>query len=209
MKFNVTNILLGVLILIMAWKVIFPEPIPDPAPITVTIPEQVGSTGTQVIERVKVVTVPIPSQAEPVTVDAELKEAYEKSKDSIEKLNLYLESIRVRDYNKTLVDNDTIKITGTGRVRGQLLDYKVDWTIKESAFEYTPEVVIRNPAFSLKGGLEFGIPKIIPDENLNSGFVAKANLRFVNRKGNSLSVGADTEKRIWIGGEFTIFKTKR
>jgi len=209
MKFNVTNILLGVLIMIMGWKVIFPEPIPDPAPITVQIPEQVGTSGTQIIERVKVVTVAIPSQDKPVSVDADLKEAYEKSKDSIEKLNLYLESIRVRDYNSTLVDNDTIKITGKGRVRGQLLDYKIDWKIKESAFTYTPEVVVREPKLSLKGGLEFGIPKIIPDSDLNSGFVAKANLRFVNRKGNSLSVGADTEKRIWIGGEFTIFKTRR
>jgi hypothetical protein len=209
MKINVTNLLLGILILVMSYKVFFPEPAPEPAPITVTIPEKVGTTGKQTIQDVRVVPIYLPNQEKPVTVDADLKDKYEKAKDSLDQLNLYLDAIRIRDYNKTFVDNDTIKISGTGRVRGQLLDYQLDWKIKESAFTYKPKVVTQFPKFSIKGELEFGLPNLLQPVGVNSpDLIAKANLRFLNRKGNSLSIGVDTEKRIWIGGGFTIFKTR-
>ena len=132
------------------------------------------------------------------------KELYEKSKDSLTRLNLYLEAIKINDYEKVLVDNDTIQITGFAKTRGSLLEYKVDYDIKSFEHTYDPEIVIRRPKLSLGFGVEAGVPTFPNGSN----FLMKGNVYFENRKGEGLQFGYDTDKRVWLGIKktFTIRK---
>ncbi len=195
MKFNVTNILIILLIGIIAWQTFFDqEKEPLPQPITITIPESKGTTGTQIVEKVVPYPVYIPSTGEKFNVDSEYKKKYEDAKDSLEKQKLYLESIRIREYNKKLVDNDTIEIHGTLKTRGSLLDYKIDYKIKSSNITYTPKIVTKRPKLSVGLGMQTGIPM-----NPETNFLMKGDIFFENRKGNGFSVGYDTDKRVWFG----------
>ena len=99
MKVNVTNILLGGLILLLVWQNFFQKNVEkEPVPITVTIPEYRGSTGERVIERVVTQPVYIPSTNQTVQVDSEWKRKYEQTQDSLEKTKLYLEAIKIKKY---------------------------------------------------------------------------------------------------------------
>lgn len=203
MKINITNILLGLLIVVLGWQNFSKGEEEKPQPITVTLPESYGSTGIQTIEKAVPYPVYIPSTGENFNVDSEWKKKYENAKDSLEKQKIYLESIKIKEYEKKLVDNDTIEITGYARTRGSLLDYSVDYRIKPSSFSYTPDVIIKRPSLSMGLGVEGGVPL-----NPNTNFLLKGNLYFENSKGNGFSVGYDTDKRVWIGVRKT-FKLKK
>lgn len=195
MKVNVTNILLGALILLLVWQNFLQKPVEkEPVPITVTIPEYKGSTGQKVIERVITQPVYLPSTKETVQVDSGWKKKYEQAQDSLEKNKLYLEAIKIKKYEKTLVDNDTIQIKGFATTRGSLLDYTVDYRIKPISLSYVPEVVTKRPTLSAGFGVEGGIPTLP-----NTSFLLKGNFKLENSKGNSINVGYDTENRFWIG----------
>lgn len=194
MKINVTNILLGLLILILVVQNFFSkEEVKEPTPITINMPEVKGTAG-EVIEKVITQPVYIPQTNQTIDVDSEWKKMYEESQDSLEKTKLYLEAIKIQKYEKTLVDNDSIQITGFATTRGSLLDYRVDYTIKPYDFIYVPEVVTQKPKFSMILGVEGGVPTTI-----NSSFILKGKLGFHNRKGNGLSLGYDTQHRIYLG----------
>lgn len=195
MKFEVRDILLVILSALMVWQIFFNEKEEKPPePITITIPEKTGTSGLQTIERVQQVPVYIPQYKEPVQVDSYYKKLYEESKDSIERMNLYLQAIKINDYDSTIVDNDTIKIDAFAKTRGSLLEYKVDYKIKPDAFTYTPQIDYRRPRLSAGFGVEGGIPTR-PETN----FLLKGNLYFENRKGNGFSLGYDTDNRVWLG----------
>ena len=196
MKFDTTKILLIILILIMGYSNFFKksEPI-EPTPVTVTIPESYGTTGLQTLEpKVIVVQTPVSQGSnQQVDVDALWKSAYEQASQEI-KDSLYNEAIRIRTYNDTIVDNDEIMIKGNARTRGTLLDFKVDYNIKERDFIYVPEVVTQYPKLSLGLGMEIGVP-IMMGENL----ALKGNLSLMNRKGYEINFSYDTDQRVWLG----------
>lgn len=192
MKINIQNILLALLIGLLAYQMFFQKE-EEPKPIQVIIPPIEGTTGTQVIEHVRTIPVYIEGQGQ-VIVDERWRDEYLNSKDSIERLNQYLKAIQVKEKEYTFIDNDTIKIDGTLKTRGDLLEYKFDYQIKERIFEYTPEVVYKRPRISLEMAVKSGIPT-----NLNSNFLMKAELGLKNKNGFGLNVGYDTDQRIWVG----------
>lgn len=204
MKINVSNILLGVLVIILLWQNFFSkEEVVQPQPVIVEIPEKSGSTGVQVVEKAVPYPVYIKETGEKYNVDLQWKKKYEEAKDSLEKQRIYLESIKIKEYEEKLVDNDTIEITGFARTRGSLLDYSVDYRIKPSSFSYIPDVITKRPSLSMGLGVEGGIPT-----NPNSNFLLKGNLYFENGKGNGLNFGYDTDNRVWVGVRKT-FKLKK
>ena len=193
MKVNVTNILLVVMILLLGWTNIFNNNI-EPQPINITIPSTSGTTGDVNLEpKVTVDTVYLPSK-EKIVVDSKYRELYEKTTDSIKKLNLYLKSIQIRDYDTTFVDNEEVLIKGKIKTRGSLLGYKVDYTIKETSFTYTPKVISQLPKLSLGVGIETGIPTV-PTSN----FLVKGNISLMNRQGHEISGSYDSDNRVWVG----------
>lgn len=189
---KITDILLALGIGLLAYHFFFQKD-EEPKPIQVIIPPIEGSTGTQIIEHVKTIPVYIEGQGQ-VIVDERWRDEYLNSKDSIERLNQYLKAIQVKEKEYTFIDNDTIKIDGTLKTRGDLLEYKLDYQIKERIFEYTPEVVYKRPRISLEMAVKSGIPT-----NLNSNFIMKGELGLKNKNGFGLNVGYDTDNRIWAG----------
>lgn len=175
---------------------------PEPQPIEIIIPEQKGSTGTQIIENVKTIPIPIPGQGE-VYIDEKWYKEYLAAKDSIGRLNQYLKAIEVKELDTTFIDNDTIRLDGKIKTRGSILAYKFDYNIKERVFEYKPEVVIKRPRVSLFFGVEAGIPTVP-----TTGFLMKGKIGLENRKGFGVSAGYDTENRVWVGLQKNIILLK-
>lgn len=193
-KDYLTPSLLIILIGLVAWMLYQnSKPVEPPKPVVINIPEQKGSTGTQVREEVKVVTVPIPGDTE-VIVDEKWYKEYLEAKDSLERLNKYVQAIQIRTLDTVFVDNDTIKLSGELTTRGSLLSYRFDYDIKERRFEYTPEVVSQRPKFSVSLEASAGVPTVP-----TSGFLMKGQIGLENRRGNALTVGYDTEQRVWLG----------
>lgn len=207
MKNQIGNTLMQValylLIGLLVFQMFFNQEEPkEPQPIQVIIPETKGSTGEVIVNPANPITVVIPEKGE-IIVDDTWRQEYLIAKDSISRLNKYLQAIQIKDTAITFVNNDTIEIKGDLQTRGQLTKYKLDYTIKEKIFEYTPEVITQRPKFSLSLGAEAGIPTNPLDK-----FSMKANLGLENKRGESLNFSYDTENRVWVGlrKSFTIIK---
>lgn len=166
---------------------------PEPQPIEIIIPEQKGSTGTQIIENVKTIPIPIPGGKE-IYIDEKWYKEYIEAKDSIERLNKYVQAIQVKELDTTFIDNDTIKLDGKIKTRGSILSYKFDYQIKERKFEYTPEVIVRRPRLSLIGEVGTGIPT-----KPNSDFSLYGAVGVENQKGLGLKAGYDTQGIVRVG----------
>lgn len=202
-KEHIQNTLIAVLIGLFIWQFFFSDKDEkEPQPIQVIIPEQKGSTGTQIIENVKTIPIPIPGQGE-VYIDEKWYNEYLAAKDSIGRLNQYLKAIEVKELDTTFIDNDTIRLDGKIKTRGSILAYKFDYNIKERVFEYKPEVVIKRPRVSLFFGVEAGIPTVP-----TTGFLMKGKIGLENRKGFGVSAGYDTENRVWVGLQKNIILLK-
>jgi hypothetical protein len=194
MKINLTNILLGLLLILLGWQTFFNvTPKVEPQPIVVNIPEFKGTSGVQVVEKVVPYTVFVNS-GEKIDVDSDWKRKYEKAKDSLEKQDLYLQSIQINTYEKSIVKNDSTEINLFATTRGSLLDYKVDYKFTPKPIEYTPKVISERPTLSMGISVEGGVPTV-PTTN----FLLKGSAYFENKKGNGFSLGYDTDKRAWLG----------
>lgn len=196
MKIDTTKILLFILILMIGYNNFFKESEPiEPTPVTVTLPESYGTTGLQTLEpKVVVVQVPVSESSEKtINVDSLWKEAYQKASQQV-KDSLYNETIRIRTYSDTLVDNEEVVIKGDARTRGSLLDFKVDYILKEKDFTYTPEIVTQYPKLSVGLGMEMGVPTMVGEN-----FALKGNLSLMNRKGHEINFSYDTDQRVWLG----------
>lgn len=189
-----TPSLLIILIGLVAWMLYQNnKPVDPPKPIVITIPSSSGSTGTKIIENVKTIPVPIPGGTE-VIVDEKWYKEYLEAKDSIERLNKYVQAIQIRTLDTVFVDNDTIKLSGSLTTRGSLLSYKFDYNIKERKFEYTPEVIKRRPRMSLIGGVGMGIPT-----NPTSDLSLYGAIGLENQKGFGIKLGYDTQGAVRVG----------
>tara|TARA_R110000822_G_scaffold227017_1_gene359628 strand:+ start:2127 stop:2768 length:642 start_codon:yes stop_codon:yes gene_type:complete len=204
MKFSqIKNILLIALIGFVIFTQFFSSSDPViPKPVEVVIPEIVGKVEDKINDvEETVVSIPDPITPEIITkivVDKEYKEKYEKAikeNDSIKAMNLFLKSIEINEYNKVLIDNDTIKIVAYAKTRGILLKYKIDYTIKEKTITYIPEVITERPKFTLLTGVAL----IVPTTTINQTMVVKLDFGFQNKKGNIIEIGYDTQKNIYLG----------
>ena len=83
---------------------------------------------------------------------------------------------------------------GTATTRGSLLDYSVDYKIKEKDFTYTPEVVTQLPRLTAGIGSELAVPTQVGGQ-----FTLKANFSLMNKKGHEINLGYDTDQRFWLG----------
>lgn len=165
-------------------KGIFPERL-NPEPIYIDRPVAVIKWDT--------VKFPVPNP-----VNQELIQAYQQAKDSLERFKMYADAIGEREYN--IVEEDSLLMTENHiKTQGHLLSFQQSYTIKPREVKVNPkETVLR-----LFGGFEVGNTTQLDN------FTAKANLGLQNRKGNVLSVGYDTEERIWIGYNFSILNIKK
>jgi hypothetical protein len=138
----------------------------------------------------------------------------QKQYDSLLVVNRTLDSLANSLYDKRLqpiieackfvefkheLDNDTIHITLTGISRGVPQNLNTSYTIKARK----QEIHVPTAVFTLLGGVEVGMTKTL------SKFNTKANLGFQNKKGNILTISADTDQRFYLGYTAKIFSIKR
>jgi hypothetical protein len=138
----------------------------------------------------------------------------QKQYDSLVVVNHVLDSLANSLYDKRLqpvldackfiefkheFDNDTIHITLTGITRGVPQNLNTSYVIKARKQEVKVPVTI----FRLLGGVETGMTKDL------TRFNAKANIGLQNKKGNILTISADTHQRFYIGYSASIFSIKR
>jgi len=199
MKLDLTKILLILSLLFIGWQGFFSNKKDVvQSTVSVIVPEVKGTTGIIPVEP-RIIRDTIFLKGDVIEVDKGYKKLYEDAIDSLEKKEIFLKAIEINKYSDTLVDNKEIIIKGEATTRGSLLNYSVDYTIKEKEFTYTPEVIKVLPRLTAGLGLELGVPTVP-----NISFVAKANLSLMNNKGREVSVGYDTENRVWIGGKLNI-----
>jgi len=188
--FNVTNLLLIILIIILISNYLKKNENPK-QDVIVNIPEKTGTSGIRVIE--KITQIPVEIDGTKVIVDEKYYLKYIETKDSLQKLNLYVESIKIKEYNDTIVNNDDILIESYSKTRGSLLEQKIDYKIKEKSFSYKPEYIKERPRLTLLPTLEFGIDR----NNLLPNF--KGGIGFQLKNGDVFSTSLDTRNNIYIG----------
>jgi hypothetical protein len=206
-KLSIKDILLVTVIGFIIFTQFFaPSDDPNPEPVTISIPEVTGTveeTVEDVVETVAEIHDPVTKTATKIIVDQEYKKKYEeaiKENNSLKAMNIFLKSIEINEYNKVLVDNDTIKLVAYAKTRGEILKYSIDYTIKENTINYIPEFITKRPKFTLLagGGL------IVPMDPLNQTMAFKADIGFQNQKGNIIDVGYDTQQNIYVGYKHAI-----
>jgi len=150
-----------------------------PVRIEVPIPGIEGRTDT--------IYVPKPILVEvPKETDTHL-EAYLATKDSLERLRLYLDAITVREYRNEFED-DTIRINTWSRVRGELLAQSNEYFIKPRTIVFDTVIDVQIPRYNqfyLAGGIRSQFPIETP--------VAVLKGVFINKNNNMLGLEAGTD----------------
>jgi hypothetical protein len=131
---------------------------------------------------------PVPYRiVSPNPVNDSLLIHYTATKDSLERLRMFVWAITVREY-QTEFEDENIKIDTYSRVRGELLAQSNDYFIKPRTIIVDTTLEVSVPRFNalyLYGGAKYSLI------DKSAGFEAK--LVLINKKNNLLSVGLDTQ----------------
>ena len=126
-------------------------------------------------------------------VNQDLVDQYQNATDSIARLNLYIDAIQERQFRETFED-DYLRATASGLVRGELLGLSLDYTIKPRTIE-APQT-----RFRLLGGFSIG------NNTELSGFRWKASMGLQNDQGNIFRLGYGDNETIWLGYEASLIR---
>ncbi|WP_445454119.1 hypothetical protein [Flavobacterium sp. 25HG05S-40] len=130
-----------------------------------------------------------------LNANIQMQIAFAKSKN---KDSLYKEVTTPKQFSKTW-DDENLTATVNGMYYGAIPAIQLDYDIKPR----TQEVKLPQTVFRLLGGVEAGMTKDL------SKFSAKANIGLQNKKGNIITLAADTEQRFYVGYNFSIFSIKK
>jgi len=108
--------------------------------------------------------------------------AAQRANDSLKVLNLYLSAIQERKQTR-IFDDKYITVNVFSETRGELLNQKIDYKIKEREIEVP--IPVKNTVFAAYagGGVYYNFDKATP--------AIKLNLDIQNKKGDLFSVGYD------------------
>jgi len=176
-----------------------------PKIITVTIPEKKGSfipikpetiliTKTKIVKGDPTIT-ENPLNEKLLEENKILKDKFKSVSDSI-KLDMFEEANQITQFSSKFEDdNQIIYINGTAR--GEVKEITPSYTIKQQKADVS--IKEKLPGLRVLGGVEVGNTKTLDDLSF------KGSVLFQNRKGNIISAGYDTDKKIWVGYYRSIF----
>lgn len=146
------------------------------------------------------IRVPVPVDRAVIKIDSTYYDRYLKLKDSVQRDSMFREAIKINEYTQQFEDTlQTIEVYS--KTRGDLLEQNVKYITKPSTILVKDSVEIKKRNH-VHFGAEVGIP-------IRSSFevtpVIKGNVVFENKKGNTFSLGYDTEGRVWIGKTWKIW----
>lgn len=130
----------------------------------------------------------------------QMQSDFANEKDSLKRIIMYNEAIKINKFNTTFED-DNLFLNIDGIVRGEVQEITPSYTIKEKKIK--TEVPIPIVKFRLLAGIEVGNNLIFTKPLFG------ANVGFQNKKGNILRAGYDSEERIKIGYDISIFKISK
>lgn len=133
-------------------------------------------------------------------VNKELANSYITAKDSLEQLKLYLKAIEEKE-KTSVFDNEDVKIEVYTKTRGELLDIKSKYTIKEKTIKAA--VPQKQTVLALYGGGE-----VISNQGFDN-FALKADIGIQNRKGTIISLGIDNRNNYYLGAKFRLINIKK
>lgn len=133
-------------------------------------------------------------------INKQLAEDYLKATDSIKRLKLYLDAIQEKD-GTYVYDNKDLKLEVYTKYRGEIIEIKPKYTIKET--EVKADIPVPQTVFALYGGLE------LFNNTTLSNLGAKADIGIQNKKGTIFTVGADTRSNYYVGAKVKIFEIKK
>lgn len=209
---NYTILVLAVALAILSYVHFDKDPVEDVTVITDEKTGEVEKELSEVTPDTVYIEVKVPGKAKPqqkeIVVDSIYKAEYEqalKDNDSLKAKNLFLESISLNTFEGNLINNDDISIDGKFKTRGELLEYSIDYKIKSDTLTFTPNIEYRHPKASLVYGIKVGLPMMNGSELQPT---LEGVIGFQNKKGTSITLGMDTQKRITVGyfKTITLFK---
>ena len=130
-----------------------------------------------------------------IAENEKLKKDFAKANDSIKKLS-FNKAIQLNKFS-TKFEDENIVLNVNGVVRGEVKEVTPNYTIKKKEMEVP--VKVKETVFRVLAGGAIGLNKKMNQATY------KLDLNFQNRKGNIISVGYDTDNKIWLGYYRTIF----
>ncbi len=127
-----------------------------------------------------------------------LLKSYQREIDDLKKELLFKKAIQLNKFD-TKFEDDNLIININGIVQGEVQEITPSYVIKPKEIEVQPKEV----KFRMLAGLEVGNTLLFNKP------LFKANIGFQNAKGNMITASYDTEQRIFIGYNFTVFKIRR
>lgn len=127
-----------------------------------------------------------------------LLKSYQREIDVLKKELLFKKAIQLNKFD-TKFEDDNLIININGIVQGEVQEITPSYVIKPQTIEVRPKEV----KFRMLAGLEVG------NNLLFNKPLFKANVGFQNAKGSMITASYDTEERIFIGYNFTVFKIRR
>jgi hypothetical protein len=140
----------------------------------------------------------------------ELLAKYKTSKDSIAKLNMYLNAIREHNYTTTF--KDTLQdITVHSRTRGELLEQSLEYTFHKQTRTVNKLLSIPDKKhLEFYGMLHLGLPAYPLQQRVqvngddlwvprNSGLTAKVSLFMKNKQDNLFGLSIDSDLKAYLG----------
>ena len=118
--------------------------------------------------------------------------------DSIKQAEMFRLATELKNFESNFED-ENLKLTINGIIGGnQVKEITPTYTIKEK--QVKTEIKQKEVKFRMLGGVGIGNTLMFNKPIFN------ANVGFQNKKGNILTIGYDTETRILLGYNFSIFK---
>lgn len=126
--------------------------------------------------------------------DSTYKLAYLNAKDSLARLNLYLDAITAKEYNENFTDSIQ-SIDVYSKTRGNLIAQTVSYKLFEREIKTKDTIVLPLPRRTIHLGFE-----------TSTKLDLKANLFYTDRKKTIYSVGINPEKTVFIGIAIPLIK---
>jgi len=169
---------------------------PEEKIVTVIQPEYTKVTDTVFIEKIKLKTIVVKDGT--VVVNKDKYNDYIQEKDTVKKKDILIESITIRDYKTTVIDNDTVKVDVNNKVQGFLIATSADITIKKQKVK--ERVITQRPRLSVILGAEVGYRNFEFNPLIKTGIQTKS--------GNIYTASIDLNKNVYVGFSktFTLFK---
>jgi len=199
-------IIIGLLFVIFIQKSCYNRGLPSIENHEVVVPAQNGSFNAvkpiKVHDTIIKDSIVFKDKIIPVTnpLNKQLVIDYLKAKDSIAKLNLFMNAVKTNKYEQNF-DNKDINLTIEAETTGTLNYLKPTYTIKEKTIDVP--VKVKQTIFALYTGIE-----IYNNNELNNSGI-KVDLGIQNKRGDIYIAGYDTNNNIFIGYKLRLINIKK